>query len=66
MMRMDDLCVGEIKAHILETEHKMIQDCMIWEKLDDDRECLELLSYISGINEMAQALLEKMCGDEDG
>lgn len=63
---MDDLCVGEIKAHILETEHKLIQDCMIWENLDDDRECLELLAYISGINEMSQALIDEMCGDEDG
>lgn len=62
---MEEMCIGEIKAHILETEHRMIRDCMIWENLDDDRECLELLAYISGINEMAQAMIEEMCGDED-
>lgn len=57
---------SEIKDRVLEIEHKMIQDCMIWENIDDDRECLELLAYISGINEMAQAMIEEMCGDEDG
>lgn len=57
---------SEIKELILETEHRMIQYCMIWENLDDDRGCIELLAYISGINEMAQALIENMGGDEDG
>ena len=49
---MEEMCIDEIKAHILEKEHRMIRDCMILENLDDDRECLELLAYISGINEM--------------
>ena len=57
---------SEIKERILETEHKMILDTLIWESIDDDRKSVELLAYISGINEMSQALIDEMCGDEDG
>lgn len=56
---------SEIKASILETEHRMIQDCCIWESMDNDRVCLETLAYISGVNEMAKAMIEETCGDED-
>lgn len=57
---------SEIKEFILETQHKMILDTLIWENIDDDRKSVELLAYISGINEMSQALIDEMCGDEDG
>lgn len=57
---------SEIKEFILETQHKMILDTLIWESIDDERKSVELLAYISGINEMSQALIDEMCGDEDG
>lgn len=59
-LRMDK---SEIVALVLGMEHKIIKSLSIWEVLDNDRLRLPLIFYINGVNEMAQALLERM--DED-
>ena len=63
---MEELSVGEIKVSILETEHKVINDCGLWERMDNDRELLIMLAFITGVHEMAQAMIDQMCGDKDG
>lgn len=57
---------SEIKARILETEHEIIKHCNIFNITDTDRECIKTTAYISGVNGMAKAMIEEMCGDEDG
>ena len=63
-MKIEEMCIGEIKARILETEHKIIHRLSLWDQMENDRTCLEVLSFINGINKMAYVMLEEMCGDE--
>ena len=44
--------------NVYRVEHKLIKDLILWEVTDDDRMCHTVVSYICGINDMAEAMVE--------
>lgn len=46
------------EENVLRAEHQMLTDTCIWESMDDDRQCHSILAYISGIHDMACALID--------
>ena len=46
------------EENVYRVEHKMISDSILWECMDDDRQCHTMLAYICGINDMAEAMVE--------
>ena len=44
--------------NVYRVEHKLIHDSVLWESMDNDRECHTMLAYICGINDMAAAVIE--------
>lgn len=55
------------EENVLKVQHKMIQDSLLWETFDSDRLMQQMLAYVTGINDMTQAIIEairevKNCG----
>ena len=38
-------------------EHNLIRDTELWDELENQARNIEILAYISGINDMAQAIV---------
>ena len=43
--------------NVFRIEHNLIRDIELWDDLENQDRNIELLTYISGINDMAQAIV---------
>lgn len=46
--------------NVYRVEHKMIFDADLWDDLASETRNIALLAYVSGINDMAQAIVEAL------
>lgn len=45
---------------VYQMEHRVIENCGLWDCFDDDRSCHSMLAYISGIHDMASTIIRQM------
>ena len=46
--------------NVYRVEHNLIHETGLWDDLDNDKRTLALLTYISGINDMAQEIVKAL------
>lgn len=53
--------------NVYRIEHKMIRETDLWDDLEDEKRNIMLLAYVSGINDMAKAIVDaiKELGGDD-
>ena len=46
--------------NVYRIEHKIIREIDIWDDLEDEKRNIALLAYVSGINDMAKAIVDAL------
>lgn len=46
--------------NVYRIEHKIIRETDIWDDLEDEKRNIALLAYVSGINDMAKAIVDAL------
>lgn len=48
------------KEKVLEIKHELLNDLCVWDFAETDREAAQLAFYLSGVQEMADAILKAL------
>lgn len=51
--------------NVYRIEHNIIHEIVLWDDLEDEKRSIALLAYVSGINDMAQAIVSALKGGDD-
>lgn len=46
--------------NVYRVEHKLIRETGLWDDLEDEKRNIALLAYVSGINDMAKAIVDAL------